>query len=75
MTFSSGPGGEHSTMVMGEGRKPGRTHLLSLGKKLGIKKYEEIVDQVHAAISLWEEFADIAGVSEESKNLIKENIR
>ena len=74
LTFSSGPGGEQSTTIMGEGKKPGRTHLQELGKKLGIKKANEIIDQVSQAISKWEEFADIAGVSKLSKKLIKDNI-
>lgn len=74
LTFSSGPGGEHSTTIMGEGKNPGYTHLLALGRKLNIKKAGDIIDQVHAAISRWNEFSDIAGVSKESQKLIQNNI-
>lgn len=37
MTFSHGPGGEHSTSVAGEGRLPGRRQLLEVARQGGIK--------------------------------------
>jgi len=37
LTFSHGPGGEHSTSVAGEGRWPTRQHLLQVAKAGGIK--------------------------------------
>ncbi len=74
LTFSSGPGGEHSTTIMGEGKNPGHLHLLALGRKMNIKKAGDIIEQVYAAISRWNEFSDIAGVSKESRKLIRDNI-
>ena len=38
LTFSSGPRGEQSTMVMGEGRNPNTIHLLKLADEAKIKK-------------------------------------
>jgi serine/threonine-protein kinase HipA len=65
LIFSSGPSGEHSTMVMGEGKKPQLAHLLKLAAIGDIKKPTalEIIDQAISAVSKWKEFAKIAGVS------------
>jgi serine/threonine-protein kinase HipA len=63
LTFSSGPGGEQSMLVMGEGRAPGLEHLRALAKKHGIKKSGAIIDEVRAAIEQWPKHADAAGVS------------
>jgi serine/threonine-protein kinase HipA len=38
LTFSSGPGGEHSLDVCGEGRTITRTHLLELAKQGGVPR-------------------------------------
>ena len=37
ITFSYGPGGEHSTIHLGEGKNPTTKHLLKLTKKHSIK--------------------------------------
>lgn len=65
LTFSSGPAGEHSTMVMGEGKNPKKDHLLKLATIGNIKKNNalEIIEQVAAATRKWRNFAEIAGVS------------
>jgi len=36
LTFSIGPGGEHTTTVAGEGRAPARSHLLEIARRGGI---------------------------------------
>jgi serine/threonine-protein kinase HipA len=66
VTFSYGPGGEHSTMYMGEGKNPSSEHLLALAKKHGIKKASAIVDEVRKVSKRWKEFAKVAGVSQKS---------
>ena len=38
LTFSSGPGGQHHTTVMGEGLAPARSDLLKLADDCGVKK-------------------------------------
>jgi serine/threonine-protein kinase HipA len=37
LTYSSGPGGEHHMDIDGEGKAPGRDHLLRLAAKTDIK--------------------------------------
>lgn len=77
LTFSSGPRGEQSTMVMGEGRDPSLSHLRALAKEAQIDsaRAEEIIDQTLEALSHWEELAHQYGVSASSIALIKSKIR
>jgi serine/threonine-protein kinase HipA len=75
LTFSGGPGGEHCTTVLGEGRAPGPKQLLALGEKFGIKQRGEILEQVQHAVARWAEFADEAGVGTTSKVLINKGIQ
>ena len=70
VTFSYGPGGEHSTMYMGEGKNPTREHLLELGKRHGLKEANFIIDEVEGAVNRWGVFAKIAGVSQRSMESI-----
>ena len=46
LSFSHGPGGEHSTSVAGEGRVPGRTHLMQVARDGGLKPKdaEQVID-------------------------------
>ena len=68
LTFSSGPGGEHCTTIMGNGRNPGTADLLKLAASAGIEqtKTQEIIAQVKDAVSQWKQFAREAGVSPKS---------
>lgn len=72
LTFSSGPNGEHCTMVMGEGKNPGVKQLLELATTCNIKKSEanNMIDEVKSSLSKWSNFAKDAGVSTASKKLI-----
>jgi serine/threonine-protein kinase HipA len=74
LTFSAGPGGEHSTLVMGEGKRPTMDHLLRLGEKFSIKDRKAILDEVREAVNLWGKFAGELGVSKESKALVEKTI-
>jgi serine/threonine-protein kinase HipA len=76
LTFSSGPRGEQSTMVMGEGRNPGQDHLRKLGidAKLSNDRIDEIINQTRGALSKWDELAVRYGVSASSIALIKSKI-
>lgn len=38
LTYCTGPGGEHQMTVMGEGKSPGKAHLLRLGKDSGLSE-------------------------------------
>jgi serine/threonine-protein kinase HipA len=62
LTFSSGPGGEHTMLVAGEGRSPGRAQLVTLAAELELKRGAKIFDQVAVAIRKFDTFADEAGV-------------
>lgn len=70
LTFSYGPGGEHSTTVMGEGRAPGTEQLKSLARKFQLKDGNKIIEEVRDAISKWRTLATTADVSKRSSNLI-----
>lgn len=68
LTFSSGPGGEHSTMVMGEGKIPGDEQLLKLAASVPIQagKAKAIIAEVKEAVFNWPGFARDAEVSQTS---------
>lgn len=72
LTFASGPGGEHTTTVLGEGSQPTRQHCVRLGIQYGIApaRAEVIFAEVAAAVSRWYEFAERAGVGGESSHRI-----
>ena len=72
LTFSSGPVGEHTTMIMGEGKNPTKNHLLKLASIGNIKKENalKIIKQVSEATHKWYDFAENAGVSKlHNKNI------
>ena len=73
LTFSSGPGGQQSTMVMGEGQSPSIDHLVKLGAEANLKraKIDEIIEQTRHALHQWENLAINYGVAETNIKLIK----
>jgi serine/threonine-protein kinase HipA len=77
LTFSSGPSGEHSTMIMGEGKSPTKAHLLKLAGTCNIKqdKVLEIIHQVLSATEKWDTFASAVGVSKLQIKNIGEALR
>ncbi len=72
LTFSSGPGGEQSTMVMGEGRDPGLDHLTKLGLEANLKQasIEAIIEQTRSVLGGWKKLARQYGVSVSEIELI-----
>lgn len=62
LTFAPGPGGEHTMLVAGEARAPGATHLAALAARAELKRSAGIIDEVRAATSRFQRFADQAGV-------------
>ena len=72
LTFSTGPGGEHCTTVLGNGRNPGTADLLKLAviAKINEQKAISIINQVKEAISKWRQFAEEANVSRQSSKNI-----
>lgn len=69
LTFSSGPGGEHSMTIGGEGRHPTAEHIQSVAEGAGIpaKRALEIVEEVRGSIARWHVFADAAGLHRERR--------
>ncbi|OYW83929.1 MAG: hypothetical protein B7Z22_11680 [Hyphomonas sp. 32-62-5] len=72
LTFSSGPGGEQTTMVKGEGKAPAEAHLLALAKEASIapKDAKAIIDQTREALGQWTQLAKEHGVAASSVRLI-----
>lgn len=68
LTFSMGPGGEHCTTIMGNGRSPGVVDLLKLAEAAKIDRDQaaRIISQVKDAVSKWKQFAEEASVSQRS---------
>ena len=77
LTFSNGPGGEQSTMVMGEGRNITVNHLinLGLGTKLPIPFIEEVIQQTKSALNQWTDLSRLYGISTTNVELINSVIK
>ncbi len=77
LTFSSGPGGEQTTMVKGEGKAPAETHLLALAQEASLvpQDAKEVIDQTREALGRWTHLAKEHGVSASSIKLIAERLR
>ena len=65
LTFSYGPGGEQSTLLMGESKQFTQQHLLDLAQIADIKnaKALEIIEQTTQALSQWSNMASNLGIS------------
>lgn len=65
LSYAAGPGGEHAMTVLGEGRNPGRAHILHLAEQAGVAQPQAaaIVDEVRSAVGRWRSFAAQARVS------------
>ena len=62
LTFSPGPGGEHTMTVAGEGRSPALEHVLRIADSAGIEDApaRRIIDEVTQAVNAWPRHADAA---------------
>lgn len=76
LTYAPGPGGEHYLDIEGEGAKPTRAHVETLGKKHGLhpRDVATAIDAVQNAVSDWTKFARTAGVSGASTKTVLEAI-
>ncbi|MCL5284147.1 MAG: type II toxin-antitoxin system HipA family toxin [Nitrospirae bacterium] len=78
LTYSPGPGGEHSMTIAGEGRNPTLKHILSIGEEFGFRKseLEKIVGEVETAMDQWPSLAREAGIPDSvSERISKDFIR
>ncbi|MGE7368831.1 type II toxin-antitoxin system HipA family toxin [Neorhizobium sp. NPDC001467] len=62
LTYSSGPGGEHSADIAGEGRAPEKTHMLKVAKaaSIPVRAAHAVIDEVQAVVARWRDFAEEA---------------
>ncbi len=76
LTFSSGPRGHLSTMVLGEGQNPSLKHLFKLGEIAGLEKtkVKEIINQTETALQEWERLANEFGVSKPLIPLVRKSM-
>jgi serine/threonine-protein kinase HipA len=76
LTFSSGPHGEQSMTVMGEGRNPKLEHLTKLALEANLSKQEasEIIEVTRASLGKWTSLAKLNGVSHGNMKLISKKI-
>jgi len=76
LTFSLGPGGEHSMTVAGEGSAPAYNHFAKLAEQydISIKEMVGMIDEVIDAVARWPEFAATADVSEKRTNDIAKHL-
>ena len=72
LTYSDGPGGEHSTSVRGKGKDISREDLRTLGRVAELQRgdADAVIDQVADAISDWPKRAGEIDVSRSSRNRI-----
>ena len=76
LTWCAGPGGEHSTSVLGHGKSITLEHLIELGKKAELTEQDsqEVIEKIEAAIGNWQVYADESGVSQDSKEMIARSL-
>lgn len=74
LTFSYGPGREHSMMIMGEGKVPGTQHLLQLGNRLGLKNTKQTIEEVRETVRHWPKFSEKASLSTPSSKIVQKAI-
>lgn len=64
LTFSFGPGGEHSTTYLNIGKNPTIEHLKKLGRKHKIKNFDEIIEKIKDVVSQFKSYTRQVGISE-----------
>ncbi len=76
ITFSSGPGGQQSTTVLGEGKDPSPAHLRALGQKakLSEKTIAQIIESTRHALGCWRTLAQQHYVNRNNIKLIADAI-
>ena len=62
LTWSQGPGGEHTLLIDTEGAYPTREHLEKLAASVDIKNTGPLIDEVRSAVANFHRFAEEAGV-------------
>ena len=58
-------------MVAGESANPTKKHLLQLANYFKVKNAAAIIDEVQSITTNWKMYADLCGVSRNTKNSIQ----
>lgn len=76
LTFSSGPRGQQTTMVMGQGAAPSSADLVKLGVVAGLTRdtVQDIIDQTREAVRLWPGLAMEHQVSRQQIRMIAQRL-
>ncbi|HBM16029.1 MAG TPA: type II toxin-antitoxin system HipA family toxin [Lentisphaeria bacterium] len=76
LTFSLGPGGEHTTSVSGNGRNPSSKEILKLASLIDLKveKAKEIISETCEAVKQFTRLAKDIGITRNTTNEIYSNI-
>jgi serine/threonine-protein kinase HipA len=74
LTFASGPGGEHSMLICGEGKDPHREHLVRLATEGDLKRADVIIDEVRAAVNRFLSFAEEAAVPPKTRDAVAKSL-
>jgi serine/threonine-protein kinase HipA len=76
LTYSSGPGGEHSMTLAGEGRDPSREQMLRLAEQASLSPREAktVIEEVAEGVAQWSVFANQASVSEEGLRKVSHDL-
>lgn len=76
LTWSPGPGGQHSTSVLGHGKDIALEHLIELGKiaDLGHNDVKQIIERVEYGVSEWPKLASQYGVGNDSADRITRSL-
>jgi len=71
-----GPNGEHTMTVVGEGKRPTRSHMLRLAEqsRISTRDATAIIDEVHSATTRWQTFAAKAKVSSATTRQIAKSL-
>jgi serine/threonine-protein kinase HipA len=75
LTFSYGPGAEHSTTYLGEGKNPNEQHLIKLANKHNITNAQDIIDEVKSAINNFSFYASKYSLSSQSTKIILQELK
>ncbi len=70
LTYSDGPGGEHTLLVDGEGRAPTRAHLEALARSVSLRKAGPIIDAVEAAVRAVRAHGEVAGLPRRAREAL-----
>ena len=76
ITYSNGPGGEHSMDISGEGQAPGQKEVSGLGEKTGlpVKITAPIIKQITTIVSQWSNYAQKVGIAKKTTTHIQKKI-